>query len=160
MKTKKNPLLMTGLLSLVLLLLPLAGYASSNTSTTTVSQTIVKGSVEQTLDALHKLVADNGMMVMGELHQGKVLTMTGLKVKSESVFLGNPNVGKKLFTIEPGAGVALPVRVNIFENSEGKTVVAYIPPSQLLASFDNPMLEKAAGMLDEKLSGLVGMLDK
>jgi uncharacterized protein (DUF302 family) len=99
-------------------------------------------------------------MVMGELHQGKVLEMTGLKVKSESIFIGNPNVGKKLFEIEPGAGVVLPVRVNIYENAEGKTVVAYIPPSRNLAGFNNPMLDQAAAMLDENLAGMVGMLGK
>jgi len=158
MKTKKNSHWVTGLLGLALLLLPLAGHANADTTAPIVSQTIVKGSVDQTLSTLRKIVADNGMMVMGELHQGKVLKMTGLTVKSESVFLGNPNVGKKLFAIEPGAGVALPIRVNIFENSDSETVVAYVPPSKLLAGFNNPKLEKAAGMLDGKLAKLVGML--
>lgn len=123
-----------------------------------VVRTVAKGSVDQVLGGLKKMVADNGMMVMGELHQGKVLEMTGLKVKSESIFVGNPNIGKKLFEIEPGAGVVLPVRVNIYENAEGRTVVAYIPPSRQLAGFDNPMLDKAAAMLDETLAGMVGMV--
>lgn len=63
-----------------------------------------KGSVDEVLANLKKMVADNGMMVMGELHQGKVLAMTGLKVESETVFVGNPTVGKEIFTEEPGAG--------------------------------------------------------
>jgi uncharacterized protein (DUF302 family) len=126
----------------------------------TVVRTVATGSVDQVLGGLKKMVADHGMMVMGELHQGKVLEMTGLKVKSESIFIGNPNVGKKLFEIEPGAGVVLPVRVNIYENAEGKTVVAYIPPSRNLAGFNNPMLDQAAAMLDENLAGMVGMLGK
>jgi hypothetical protein len=33
-------------------------------------------------------MADNGMMVMGELHQGKVLACPDL-VESETVFVGN-----------------------------------------------------------------------
>jgi uncharacterized protein (DUF302 family) len=86
--------------------------------------------------------------------------MTGLKVKSETIFVGNPTMGKQLFEIEPGAGIALPVRVNVFENAAGRTVVAYIPPAQQLAGFDNPMLDKAAGMLDAKLAAMVGMLGK
>lgn len=126
----------------------------------TISRTVVKGTVEQTLNALSKMVADNGMMVMGELHQGKVLEMTGLKVQSESIFVGNPNVGKQLFEIEPGAGVALPVRVNIYRNAEGQTVVAYAPPSGQLSGFGNPMLDKAAAMLDGKLAGMVAMIGK
>ena len=42
-------------------------------------------------------------------------------------------------------------------NAQGKTVVAYIPPSTQLAGFGNPMLDKAAGMLDEKLAAMVGI---
>lgn len=57
----------------------------------------VDGSVDQVVDRLRKLVADNGMMVMGEIHQGKVLAMTGLRVQSETLFIGNPNIGKQLF---------------------------------------------------------------
>jgi uncharacterized protein (DUF302 family) len=131
-----------------------AGAAESSA----MSQTVVKGSVDQVLGALQKMIAEGGMMVMGELHQGKVLEMTGLKIKSESIFVGNPTVGKQLFEAEPGAGIALPVRVNIFENAEGKTVVAYIPPSRQLAGFANPMLDRMAVMLDEKLASMVAMI--
>ncbi len=160
MKTSNTHLVHAGLLALVLTLPSLTAGAARATGADDLSQTVVAGSVEQVLSGLKKMVADHGMMVMGELHQGKVLEMTGLKVTSESIFVGNPNVGKKLFAIEPGAGVALPVRVNIFENAAGQTVVAYIPPSRQLAGYHNPMLDKAAAMLDEKLAGMVGMIGK
>ena len=124
----------------------------------TINQTVVKGSVDDVLKMITKMVADNGMMVMGELHQGKVLEMTGLKVKSESIFVGNPTLGKKLFSAEPGVGQIVPLRINIFENAEGQTVVSYITPSSLLAGFDNPELDKMAAMLDKKLGGMVGMI--
>jgi len=135
---------------------PLAGSAFAADSF--VKQTVVNGSVDDALSKLSKMVADHGMMVMGDLHQGKVLAMTGLKVQSESIFVGNPTMGKKLFSAEPGAGTVVPVRVNIFKNAEGKTVIAYIPPSLLLSSFGNPMLNEMAKMLDQNLAGMVGML--
>jgi uncharacterized protein (DUF302 family) len=160
MKLKRNRTASTGLLTLVFVLSSLTAGVSQAAAADTVVRTVATGSVDQVLGGLKKMVADHGMMVMGELHQGKVLEMTGLKVKSESIFIGNPNVGKKLFEIEPGAGVVLPVRVNIYENAEGKTVVAYIPPSRNLAGFNNPMLDQAAAMLDENLAGMVGMLGK
>lgn len=123
-----------------------------------INQTVVKGSVDDVLKMITKMVADNGMMVMGEIHQGKILEMTGLKVKSESIFVGNPSLGKKLFSAEPGVGQVVPIRINIFENAEGQTVVSYITPSSLLAGFDNPELDKMAAMLDQKLDGMVGMI--
>ena len=116
------------------------------------------GSVEDVLKKMKKMVASNGMMVMGELHQGKVLEMTGLRVKSETVFVGNPTVGKELFSADPAAGIVVPLRINIFDDGHGNTIVSYVPPSHLLAKLDNPKVDKIAKMLDEKLQNLVGML--
>lgn len=121
-------------------------------------QVRASGSVEQVLDKLKKAVAGNGMMVMGELHQGKVLEMTGLRVQSETVFIGNPAVGKDAFAADPGAGIVLPVRVNVFEDGHGNTIVSYVPPSHLLSDLGNPKVTMIAKMLDGKLQGLVGML--
>ena len=123
-----------------------------------VIQTKVKGSVQDVVKALGKMVADNGMMVMGELHQGKVLEMTGLKVKSETIFVGSPTMGKKLFSADPGAGIVVPVRINVFGNGDGTTVVSYIPPTRLLGDFGDPKLTKMAGMLYGSLKSMVGML--
>lgn len=124
----------------------------------TIHQTVAKGSVKDVLAKITKMVGDNGMMVMGEIHQGKILAMTGLKIESESIFVGNPTMGKKLFSVEPGAGQAVPVRINIYRNSDGKTVVSYIAPSDLLSGFKNPKLTKMGTMLDKKLAGMTGML--
>jgi uncharacterized protein (DUF302 family) len=123
-------------------------------------QVRVKGSIEEALGQLKKMVADNGMMIMGELHQGKVLAMTGLKVYSETVFVGNPTVGKKLFSAEPGSGLVVPVRVNLYVDTRGDTVMSYIPPTEQLAGFHNPKVDMVAKMLDEKLQSMAKMLAK
>lgn len=96
---------------------------STNRSTELGVAVKTSGSVDQTLAGLKKMAADNGMMVMGEIHQGKVLAMTGLKVKSETIFVGNPNVGKQLFSQEPGVGLIVPIRINIYEDGRGQTYV-------------------------------------
>lgn len=116
------------------------------------------GSVDQTLAALKKMVADNGMMVMGEIHQGKMLEMTGLKVQSETIFVGNPNVGKQLFSLERGAGLVVPIRINVYADASGRTYVRYVPPSQQLAGFGNAKVMEIAKMLDAKLHNLTAML--
>lgn len=121
-------------------------------------QVTVKGSVDQALAQLKKTVADNGMMVMGELHQGKVLAMTGLRTQSETVFVGNPTVGKKLFSAEPGAGLVVPVRINLYADADGNTILSYIPPSQELGAFDNAEVTGVAKMLDQKLHMMAQML--
>lgn len=84
--------------------------------------------------------------------------MTGLKVKSETVFIGNPTVGKDAFAADPGAGIVLPVLVNVFDDGHGNTIASYVPPSHLLSEFGNAKVTGIAKMLDGKLQGLVGML--
>lgn len=148
-----------GLLVPALALL-LAGGALAATSGGHIVQVRAKGSVSSAVARLKKEVAGHGMMVMGELNQGKVLSMTGLSVQSQSLFVGNPTVGKKLFTSERGAGVAVPVRINVYENAQGQTIVAYVPPSEILSGFGNPMLNKVTHMLDQKLRMLVEGLAK
>lgn len=121
-------------------------------------QVQAKGSVGDVLKSLKKMVADNGMMVMGELHQGKLMAMTGLKLQSETIFVGNPTVGKDVFSEERGAGLVLPIRVNVYSDADGKTWVSYVPPSQQLDVYGNAKVSMIAKMLDEKLQKLVQMV--
>ncbi|MDE3126427.1 MAG: DUF302 domain-containing protein, partial [Gemmatimonadota bacterium] len=122
-------------LAAALLVAAAPASAAAQAGEPTVVQVKAKGSVPQVLDQLKKMIASNGMMVMGELHQGKVIAMTGLKVESETIFVGNPNVGKELFGADPGVGIAVPVRINVYQDTQGHTVVSYVPPSELLKSF-------------------------
>lgn len=116
--------------------------------------------VNDTVAKLKKMAADNGMMVMGELNQGKMLSMTGLKLDSETIFIGNPKVGKNAFSADPGVGIVLPIRINVHVCPEmpKMSIIRYIPPSTQLSKFDNPEVLKIAKMLDGKLSKMVGMI--
>ncbi len=145
-------------LATALMLAAVPGRASAQTGDAPVVQVHAKGSVPHVLSQLKKMVASNGMMVMGQLHQGKVIAMTGLKVQSETIFVGNPEVGKQLFSANPGVGVAVPIRINVYRDAQGGTMVSYVPPSELLASLHNPKVDKVAQMLDGKLHKLTGML--
>ncbi len=116
------------------------------------------GSVQDVIAKLKGMVHKNGMMVMGELHQGKVMSMVGLSIESESIFVGNATVGKKLFSANSGAGIAVPVRINVYKDANGSTMVAYVPPSRILSIYHNPKINKVAGMLDGKLKKMTGML--
>ena len=119
-----------------------------------------KSSFNQTVESLRKMVAKNEMMVLSEINHGKILSMTGLKLNGLSLFIGNPTVGKKLFSANKGVGVAVPIRVNIYQDNDGKTYVNYVKPSRQLAPFGNDKINMIAKMLDEKLQMLTSMLAK
>ncbi len=57
-----------------------------------------------------------------------MLSMTGLSIKAQSLFIGNPNVGKEAFADNPAVGLAIPVRLNVYEQNSA-TYINYITPS-------------------------------
>ncbi len=119
-----------------------------------------KKSFDDTVNELRQLVAKNGMMVLAEINHGKILSMTGIDVKGISLFVGNPMIGKQLFNANRGVGLAVPIRLNIYEGSDGKTYVNYVKPSEQLASFNSEAISKIAQMLDQKIGMLTGMISK
>ncbi len=117
-------------------------------------------SYEQVVDALRSLVAQNGMMVMAEVNQGQMLSMTGLSLKATVLLVGNPTVGKQLFEQNRAVGLYVPLRVAVYADANGKTHIEYDRPSSLLGQFNSEKITMAATMLDEKLQGLANMAAK
>jgi uncharacterized protein (DUF302 family) len=114
-------------------------------------------SFDQTVNQLKSAVSQGGMMVMGEVNQGNMLAMTGLKLKATLFLVGNPTVGKKIFEQDPAAGLYVPLRVFVYEGKDGKTYVSYDKATSLLSPLNNKDVTMTAGMLDQKLEGLAQM---
>jgi uncharacterized protein (DUF302 family) len=115
-------------------------------------------SFEQTVDAFKAAVSKGGMMVMSTVDQGNMLKMTGLQMKGTLFLVGNPTVGKQVFEKDPAAGLYLPLRVYIYQSSDGKTYLSYDKPSALLKPFNNSSIDQTATMLDQKLDMLTHMV--
>jgi uncharacterized protein (DUF302 family) len=115
-------------------------------------------SFEQTVDAFKMAVSKGGMMIMSTVDQGNMLKMTGLELKGTLFLVGNPNVGKQVFEHNPAAGLYLPLRVYIYQGSDGKAYLSYDKPSVVLKSFNNSSIDQTAGMLDQKLDMLTHMV--
>lgn len=114
-------------------------------------------SFDDVTNAVKMMVAKNGMMVLAEVDHGKVLSMTGLKLKAKLFLVGNPMVGKQLFDQTHAAGLYIPVRLYVYADANGRTFVEYDKPSSLLAQFNDQKVAMVAKMLDEKIGGLASM---
>lgn len=114
-------------------------------------------SFDQTVGQLKSSVGQGGMMIMAEVNQGKMLSMTGLSLKATLFLIGNPTVGKQILEQDHAAGLYVPLRVYVYEGSDGHTYLSYDRPSALLAQLNNAGVSKIAGMLDQKLEGLTQM---
>ena len=114
-------------------------------------------SFDEVTKVVKSVVAKNSMMIMAEVDQGKMLSMTGLNLKATLYIVGNPVVGKQLFEQDHAVGLYVPVRIFVYSDASGKTNVAYDKPSTLLSQFQNPKVNMVAEMLDQKLEGLANM---
>ena len=114
-------------------------------------------SFDEVTKVVKSVVAKNSMMIMAEVDQGKMLSMTGLNLKATLYIVGNPVVGKQLFEQDHAVGLYVPVRIFVYSDANGKTSVSYDKPSTLLSQFQNPKVNMVAEMLDQKLEGLANM---
>ncbi len=112
-----------------------------------------------TVDGIKKGVSDAGMMVLAEINHGKILSMTGLTLNAESIFIGNPNVGKDAFTDNKAVGLAIPIRLNVYED-KGVTYINYFTPSSELGNFKGDKVKMIGQELDKKIAMLTGMSSK
>jgi uncharacterized protein (DUF302 family) len=112
---------------------------------------------DKLVDSVKSLVAKNGMMIMAEVDQGRMLSMTGLSLKATLFLVGNPTIGKQLFEQNHGVGLYVPLRLFVFADEQGKSHLAYDKPSTLLSQFGNEELTTVGQMLDQKLDGLATM---
>lgn len=115
-------------------------------------------SFDQTVEAFKMAISKGGMMVMSTVDQGNMLKMTGLEMKGTLFLVGNPNIGKQVFEKDPAAGLYLPLRIYIYQGSDGKTYLSYDKPSVVLKPFNNTSIDQTAGMLDQKLDMLTHMV--
>ena len=158
MKTKSLP---TGLFLSVLLsvaaIAPALAVPAENSSQGDRIVVASSTSFEKTNDAIKSLVAKNGMMIMAEVDQGNMLSMTGFSLKAKLYLIGNPTVGKQLFEQNHSVGLYVPLRLFVYNDENGKTQISYDKPSRLLAQFQNEKVTMVAQMLDKKLNDLATM---
>ncbi len=73
------------------------------------------------------------------------------------VILGacNPPFAYKTLQVQEDIGLFLPCNVIVYENKEGKTVVAAINPKTMVSAFSNPELEEVSDQVAEKLKKVI-----
>ena len=88
------------------------------------------------MDRLQKAVEGAGARVAARVDHAKAAKSVGIELAPNQVLIfGNPNIGSPIFVENPAAGLDLPIRVVVYQDAEGQTVVAYHDPAALADSF-------------------------
>ena len=96
-------------------------------------------------DALHSAVAANHFGVMHVHNLKETMAKKGVEFARECLIFEvcQPQKAKKVLDEDMSVSTALPCRISLYEE-EGKTVLATLRPTALLAMFKVPQLEQVA----------------
>lgn len=96
-----------------------------------------KFTVVETADRLAKALDEKGIKVAARVDHAAGAKSAGLELPSTVVLIfGNPKLGTPLMQSDPRAGLELPMRMLVWQEKSGKTMVGYAPPSGLAQRFD------------------------
>jgi uncharacterized protein (DUF302 family) len=121
-----------------------------------VSDMLVKLSTGQTVseaaDALHAAVQANHFGVMQVHNLKETMAKKGVEFARECLIFEvcQPQQAKKVLDQNMSVSTALPCRISIYEEG-GKTILATLKPTILLAMFNTPQLEGVAREVEDTL---------
>ena len=109
-------------------------------------------SVTETAAALQSAVEANHFGVMQVHNLKETMTKKGVEFSRECLIFEvcQPQQAKKVLDENMSISTALPCRISIYEE-DGKTILATLKPTILLAMFDTPQLEQLAQEVEDSI---------
>lgn len=112
-------------------------------------------SQEKIAEVVEKLAGPSGLGLFHKVDHGEFLTAAGTPIRVRQYAIGNPVLAAKMIVHTPGVALYAPLRLAVYENSAGRTSVAYDRFSNLIAQFGNSEALSVAGVVQQKLEALV-----
>src|SRR5664280_1852973 len=108
--------------------------------------------VSETATALHAAVQANQFGVMQVHNLKETMVKKGVEFERECLIFEvcQPQQAKKVLDQNMSVSTALPCRISIYEEG-GKTILATLKPTILLAMFHTPQLEEVAQEVEDTL---------
>jgi len=97
----------------------------------------------------------SGLIEVGHLNWGRVLTLSGIPMKARCFIVGNPLTARKLLAAGgPAVGLYLPTKIFVFEDADGRVHVSYDKFVPIMAPIRNSALDTVAVAIDGVLERL------
>ncbi|WP_170608115.1 DUF302 domain-containing protein [Ruegeria arenilitoris] len=118
-------------------------------------------SVTEAMDALEAAVNNAGATVFARVDHAAGAEKVGMSIPANQVLIfGNPALGTPAMQIDPGAGLFLPLKVQVYEDANGQVWLAYEDPKETMDEFDevekSPIIDKMRGALAKLTSAAAG----
>ncbi len=111
--------------------------------------------VSQTMDRLEAAARDAGLVVFARVNHGEQAGRVGMGLRpTELLIFGSPKVGTLLMQSNQRIGIDLPLRALVWEDSNGKVWLGYLPAARLLKRYG----VKNRAEVQTKMTGLLATL--
>lgn len=117
-----------------------------------------RASAREIEGSVQEMVGDLGLMVLGRIDQGPLVSLLGKPKKVTTYLLGNPLLANRMFEQHPGIGHYAPLRATLYEDYQGKTHFTFDRPSTVLGQFKDLQAQEVGKILDEKMVKLAEFL--
>jgi uncharacterized protein (DUF302 family) len=117
-------------------------------------------SVAETADRFEAAVKGKGLTVFNRVDHAAGAKKVDQKLRpTVLIIFGSPAVGTPLIQAQQTMGLALPLKVLAWEDTDGKVWLAYEAPADMAAAHgvakDNPVIKRITGALDGFTSAAV-----
>jgi uncharacterized protein (DUF302 family) len=114
--------------------------------------------LERPQQAAQRLKAAEGaeeLMIFSVLDHGAALNMLGARRNAKQYLIGNPLTAIQMSQHDIRAALYAPLRVLVYEQRPGRTIVEYDQPSSLFGQFGREDVTQVASTLDTKLERVI-----
>lgn len=112
---------------------------------------------EATLE-LAEINAPHGFMRYHRTDVTAILAGSPSFWKATEYLMGNHTIAERMFRHDPAVMLHAPLRILLYADVEGNTLLAVDQPSLLFASYDNPDIASVGDELDDLLADLIALL--
>lgn len=106
---------------------------------------------------LENLGGEQDLIIFNIIEHGELLRLNGHSGKAKQYQVGNPNMAIRMTTQNISAGLYAPLRILVFENTDGETIVEYDLPSSVFSQYKDEKIDTVSALMDKKLENLIEM---
>jgi uncharacterized protein (DUF302 family) len=114
-----------------------------------------QGKIEEVRAALTAAAGEAGLVIHYVGPHGDWLALRGERRNATSYLIGNVLYAVKMTSVDLAAGLYAPLRVVLYENAAGESVLEYDQPSTQFGQFGRSEIDEVALILDRRLRAVL-----
>jgi uncharacterized protein (DUF302 family) len=114
-----------------------------------------KLSWDQSKHAIEGRMGQSGLTIFGKIEQGQLLAFAGKPMRACQYAIGNPLLAIAMIEHVPEIALYAPLRIALYEDGHGKTVIARDSFSSLLAQYGRADIAQTAALVESKVDALI-----